>query len=34
MGMDEGLPAAENAETYLALVEGRETGKVIFTCTQ
>ena len=31
MGMPGGLPAAENAKTYVAVVEGRQTGEVIFT---
>lgn len=31
MGMDGGLPAEENAKAYRDLVEGNETGRVVFT---
>ena len=31
MDMPGGFPAAENAKTYVAVVEGRQTGEVIFT---
>lgn len=31
MGMPGGLPAADNAQAYVAVVEGRETGQVIYT---
>ena len=30
MGLPGGLPAAENAKAYVALVEGKETGQVLF----
>jgi len=30
MGLPGGLPAVENAKTYVALVEGKETGQVVF----
>jgi len=30
LGMPGGLPAADNAKTYVQLLEGRETGQVIF----
>ena len=31
MGMEGGLPAEENAKTYVELVEGAQTGQVVFT---
>ena len=30
MGLPGGLPASENAKAYVALVEGSETGQVVF----
>jgi NAD(P)-dependent dehydrogenase (short-subunit alcohol dehydrogenase family) len=30
MGLPGGLPASENARAYVALVEGSETGQVVF----
>jgi len=31
MGMEGGFPAADNAKTYVELVEGTQTGQVVFT---
>jgi len=30
MGLPGGLPAAENAKTYVRLVQGKRTGQVVF----